>query len=289
MESSANGMDCHSIPFIGLNTLSGNHRGPLEVVLSRRQWHHFDDGSVAYQPTEGNVPPCHLLVLDIDGTLVDSTRLHRETLRRSIEKASLVNRDTEWSTYRERTDSGIFAEAHERSFGAQPSAKECRAFEHLFEREYSEACVALPSLMPGAASLLARAASSPSWRVVFATGSFRGPAAHKLGLLRCLDPLLVTASEYRSRRDIVSNAVAAGWAGLSDEARGIAICVGDGVWDARTARELGLPFVGVARGDEAPALHELGALAVLPDCRGIWGRLTDVLNRCEVVREGVKE
>lgn len=225
--------------------------------------------------------PFNLLVLDIDGTLVDSVELHREALKRSIERSSLVHRDTEWSNYRHRTDSGIFAEAHERSFGHAPDARECEAFERLFEREYEAVSSTTPNLIAGAKELTARALSSGTWRIVFATGSFRRPALQKLDLIQCKEPVLVTASEYRSRREIVSNAVAAGWEGLPKNERGVAVSVGDGTWDARTARDLGLPFVGIARAGEAGALLRLGAVAVYPDCRGVWQLLRGVLDQCE--------
>jgi phosphoglycolate phosphatase-like HAD superfamily hydrolase len=225
--------------------------------------------------------PCNLLVLDIDGTLVDSVRWHREALRRSIESAALLHRDTRWSNYRHRTDSGIFAEAHERSFGVEPPVQACQAFERLVEREYEAWSLDKPKLIPGALELTSWARSSPSWRVVFATGSFRAPAVRKLGLLHGAVPVLVTASEYRSRREIVSNAIAAGWSGMAMEDRGIAVCVGDGEWDAQTARDLGLPFIGIACESQAQALYRRGAVAVLPDCRGVWQQLEQVRDRCE--------
>ena len=43
------------------------------------------------------------------------------------------------------------------------------------------------------------------------------------------------------------------------------VCVGDGVWDVRTARALGLPFVGIAIRSQAAALRFAGAAVVLDD------------------------
>lgn len=227
--------------------------------------------------------PSNLLILDIDGTLVDSVHVHREALRLSIEKAPLLHRDTQWSNYRHRTDSGIYAEAYERSFNTLPTAQECHAFERLFEQQYDVVCTVAHQPVAGAVELLRRAETSGSLRVVFATGSFRRPALHKLDRLNCVNPKLVSASDYRSRIEIVSNAVSLGWSGLPLKERGIAVSIGDGVWDAQTARDLGVPFIGVAREDNAQALHRLGAFGVVPDCQDLWQVLTELLDRCEAV------
>ena len=41
------------------------------------------------------------------------------------------------------------------------------------------------------------------------------------------------------------------------------VLVGDAIWDVRTARQLGLPFVGVGSGEGAALLRNAGANAVL--------------------------
>ena len=41
------------------------------------------------------------------------------------------------------------------------------------------------------------------------------------------------------------------------------VLVGDAIWDVRTARRLGLRFVGVGSGDRATALRSAGAGAVI--------------------------
>ena len=228
-------------------------------------------------PYGGRPMTCNLLILDIDGTLVDSVHVHRQVLRLSLESSPLVHRDTQWSNYRHRTDSGIYAEAYERSFNKPPNVQECLAFEHLFEQQYDAVCASDHQAVPGAVDLLQWAATSRSWRIVFATGSFRRPALHKLARLGCLDPKLVSASEFRSRREIVANAMTLGWAGLPLAEKGIAVSIGDGVWDAQTARDLGLPFIGVTREDNAQFMHQLGAFAVVPNCQDVRYVLTKLL------------
>jgi phosphoglycolate phosphatase-like HAD superfamily hydrolase len=41
--------------------------------------------------------------------------------------------------------------------------------------------------------------------------------------------------------------------------------VGDGVWDARACRSLGIPFIGIGTGSRAKRLSAEGAVCVFPD------------------------
>jgi phosphoglycolate phosphatase-like HAD superfamily hydrolase len=41
--------------------------------------------------------------------------------------------------------------------------------------------------------------------------------------------------------------------------------VGDGVWDARAGRNIGVPFIGVGTDGRALRLSEEGAVCVFPD------------------------
>jgi phosphoglycolate phosphatase-like HAD superfamily hydrolase len=46
------------------------------------------------------------------------------------------------------------------------------------------------------------------------------------------------------------------------------VYVGDGVWDLRAAKSLGIGFVGIASGGKAEAFVKAGAKHVLPDFAG---------------------
>ena len=55
-----------------------------------------------------------------------------------------------------------------------------------------------------------------------------------------------------------------GWPQPAPERRNITY-VGDGPWDYRASRELGWSFIGIADGDRARTLRELGASRVEAD------------------------
>lgn len=209
-----------------------------------------------------------LVVFDIDGTLVDSVAVHQAALASAIEATDLTYRDTVWSNYANHTDSGVFCEAYEKSHGRAPDSAQCRLFESSFAARYEERVAAVtPREIPGARHLLERLDSSGQWRVAFATGSYRGAAEHKLRLIgiRPECRILVTATDYRTRREIVARVVQLSRDQFLPAAQPRVVSVGDGPWDAKTAAELGIAFIGVGHGAAAQRLNELGARAVVPD------------------------
>jgi phosphoglycolate phosphatase-like HAD superfamily hydrolase len=208
-----------------------------------------------------------LVVFDIDGTLVDSVAIHQAALASAIGATDLTYRDTEWSNYANHTDSGVFWEAYAKSHGREPDSTQCSCFESSFAARYEELVAAgAPREIPGARRMLEWLASSEQWLVVFATGSYRGAAEHKLRLLgiRPDSEILVTATEFRTRREIVTRAVQLSLGQGPAAADRRVVSVGDGPWDAKTAEELGIAFIGVGDGAVGRRLYELGARGVVP-------------------------
>lgn len=208
--------------------------------------------------------PPPLIVFDIDGTLLQSIAVHQQALADTVASSRLLrHRSTRWSDYAHHTDSGIFWEAFERGAGRAPTPDECQAFELDFQARYLDlARAVIYREVGGAAALLRDLLHAQEWSVAFATGSYRGAAEHKLACLGIRPGPscpLVTASEFRTRREIVAAAAA-----LAAPASRV-VSVGDGPWDARAASELAIDFVGVARDEGARLLTALGARAVLPD------------------------
>ena len=104
------------------------------------------------------------------------------------------------------------------------------------------------------------------WHVALATGGWGPCAAAKLqaaGLV-VSDVPMACADDAESREDIVRLA----WRRAETQARVTferVVSVGDAPWDVRTARSLGLPFVGIATGVLADRLRTEGATTILPD------------------------
>ena len=96
--------------------------------------------------------------------------------------------------------------------------------------------------------------------VAIATGDWRESITFKLRAAGIpFDDLpLVSSSEHHCRKDIITAAVEQAGGSLEE-----AVYVGDGVWDLRACRQLGIPFLGV--GPRREKLREAGARHILDD------------------------
>jgi phosphoglycolate phosphatase-like HAD superfamily hydrolase len=212
-----------------------------------------------------------LAVFDIDGTLTDTCAVDAECYLEALAMVLGLPRErvgAEWRHYPHVTDSGIAATAVERHLQRQIEAAELARLESVFVdllaaelRRAPERCRPLP----GARELLAELAASEDWEVALATGGFRQSALLKLALAGFdPPPILATAGEALARAEITRRAIGAARAVRHGGFEG-AVLVGDAPWDVAAGRELGLPCVGVARGDAALEMTRAGAVAVLAD------------------------
>ena len=74
-----------------------------------------------------------------------------------------------------------------------------------------------------------------------------------------------SADDALDRVDILRTAIQRAKEHYGQDAFEKTVYIGDGVWDVRAAKELGIGFVGLATGKQAGLLVEEGASFVLPD------------------------
>lgn len=108
------------------------------------------------------------------------------------------------------------------------------------------------------AAILLRELKDRGIPVAIATGDWLDSISFKLRAagIPIDDIPMVTSSEFYSRADIIAEAVSKAGRPLRE-----AIYVGDGLWDLRACKKLGIPFVGVGRRREE--LRNAGAAHVL--------------------------
>jgi phosphoglycolate phosphatase-like HAD superfamily hydrolase len=209
-----------------------------------------------------------LLILDIDGTLTDTVSIHHSCFLDALSEYEISNINTNWGNYTHHTDSWILAEIFKKAFDRPPSLHEVKTIEDGMTACLEDWIETAPFReIVGARAFVRAVQASSQIAYAFATGSFRAPAQRKLEALHISYPseLLVTASEFESREEIVQQAIARArkhW-GTMDFDRTISI--GDGYWDLITARKLDLEFIGIATGERADVLLEAGADVVFPD------------------------
>jgi phosphoglycolate phosphatase-like HAD superfamily hydrolase len=207
----------------------------------------------------------HLVMFDIDGTLTETTKVDEECFVRTfIDVFGFDNIDTDWSHYRHTTDSGILHDVYTSRTGLSPTAQDVSRFRQHFVRLLSDASSRSPfASVAGAAQLLSRLSCSSTHRVSLATGGWRDSARLKMtsaGMCFEAHPA-ASADDALDRESIMRLSMqrAAEWYG---EVFACIIYVGDGVWDARACRALGIPFIGIASGVRAARLASEGAVRV---------------------------
>jgi phosphoglycolate phosphatase-like HAD superfamily hydrolase len=210
----------------------------------------------------------HLVMFDIDGTLTDTVGVDEECyVRALLDVFDFADIDTDWSTYAHATDSGIFRQIYLSRSGQSPTLADISLFHQYFVQLIAAAAAQSPfPAVAGADQLLHRLASSPVHRISLATGGWSDSARLKMaGAGMCFDDHpAATADDAFDRESIMSlsRQRAVEWHGVLFSRT---VYIGDGVWDARACRTLGIPFIGVGSGVRSAQLYAEGAVHVFPD------------------------
>lgn len=188
-----------------------------------------------------------VVILDIDGTLLDSSEAHQLASAKAMADFNIDPYSRPLSSFRHFTDLAVLDEllAERRGHGA--SRDEFIRFEAELTHHFEE-LTAQNGLkeIAGASALLSQLLRHETVLPVFATGSARGAAKIKLRSLG-IDPdavILQTGSDF-ARRDQIIEAALSDAAGRLGNASIATVSIGDGIWDERTAHALDIPFIGV--------------------------------------------
>jgi HAD superfamily hydrolase (TIGR01549 family) len=210
------------------------------------------------------------VVLDVDGTLLDSNYHHTVAWARAFEHAGISV--PLWRIHRaigmggDKLVAAVAGDAAEREHGDEVRDQ--------WEQEYDE-IINETVLLPGAEDLLA-ALRERDVDVALASSSIPKHAEHAFELLDA-DDLADTATtsedaeESKPDPELVEEA-------LSRREGGSACVVGDSVWDVEAAKRAGVPAYGVLTGGTSRAeLETAGAVAVYEDARDLLDHLDDWL------------
>src|SRR5437016_2066804 len=208
-----------------------------------------------------------LVIFDIDGTLTPTMNADEGCLVHSCKDVfGFVDIDTDWSHYPHTTDSGIFDAVVTSRIGRPPTEQEILQFRQhfvgLLARVSSEAAF---GAVAGAPLLLSRLADSAEHRVALATGAWRDCARLKMasaGL--CYDNYPAASSDDAFDRESIIR-LSMQRAAERYGSLGSTVYVGDGVWDARACRSVGIPFIGIGTGSRATRLSAEGVVCIFPD------------------------
>lgn len=234
--------------------------------------------------------PAKLAVFDVDGTLTQTYDDDAEAFTGALRQAfGFEDVSDDWAGYRHVTDSGILDELIRTRLGRAATPADQSAAEASYGKLY-DAIVADRGVraVPGAPALVRRLLAGGDWAVAAATGAWRTTAELRLRVAEIpIDPACIaTASERLARRDIVELAIARAAARWDMQTAGKEfhriVLLGDGLWDVKTARVLGLPFIGVGSGPAAARLEAAGARHIVADFTDT-DRLLRLLDSAETV------
>ena len=189
----------------------------------------------------------HLVVFDIDGTLVDSYGFDAELYADAIRRILGIDIDTDWTRYTNATDSGILDQIIEET-GVEEDRETIQErvqteFTRLTESYIKQNANAVREI-PGANAFIGHLEQIEDVALAIATGGWESTAKLKLRAIG-LDPhqfALATASDAISREEIIEIAADRSLRGTNAVRK---TYFGDGLWDKRASEALGYEFIGV--------------------------------------------
>jgi phosphoglycolate phosphatase-like HAD superfamily hydrolase len=210
----------------------------------------------------------HLVMFDIDGTLTETMKVDEECFVRSFKDVfGFADINTYWSHYPRTTDPGIFHDVFTSRIGRSPTAQETSQFRRHFVQLLAAASSQSPfEPVAGADKLLTRLAEGASYRVSLATGGWRDAARLKMACAgMCFDDHPAASADDALDRESIMRLSRQRAAERYGESFDCTVYVGDGVWDARACRSIGIPFIGIGTRSRATRLSAEGAVRVFPD------------------------
>jgi len=206
------------------------------------------------------------ILFDIDGTLTDTMDVDtRCFLKAFVDVCGFSDVDPDWSRYRNATDAGIFQEVFESRRGRSPSVSETVEFKNHLVELFRSAAVQSPfAPIRGARELLTRLRERGEYRVGLATGCWSDAARIKMASAGfCYDDYPAASADDAPDRETIVQIAARRTAREPVTALNRVIYVGDGVWDVKMSRLLGIPFVGIGAGLQKERLIAAGVSDVL--------------------------
>lgn len=215
----------------------------------------------------------NLAIFDIDGTLTETNEVDDECFVAAFaESYRISDIETDWTMYKHVTDSGILSELFERKLKRAPQEKDFAAFKRCFVeklKEFAEKDAKRFVEIRHAKIMLERLRFEKDWAIALATGAFYDSAELKLSAakINIEDFPVATADDAASREEILQIAIGKSLAFYGQDRFEKTVSIGDGVWDARTARNLNLDFIGIAGsgGERAEKLRREGAELIIED------------------------
>lgn len=192
----------------------------------------------------------HLVMFDVDGTLVDTHDFDSTIFNRALKDVFNIDITDEWMNYGHVTDPGILVEAVDKKLGRVVTEKEYDLFRDHFCDLLSEAITDNPDTckpIKGALELFQNLVGDDEVFVAVATGAWGPSACFKLGAAGYpLNRLVMaTADDEAVRAEIMMTAYERAIERSGVDLFETITYVGDAPWDKVATAQLGWRFIGV--------------------------------------------
>jgi phosphoglycolate phosphatase-like HAD superfamily hydrolase len=212
----------------------------------------------------------HLIMFDLDGTLVDSNAVDSGCYLQALVDVfgfDLAQIDRNWSNYPHITDAGILQTLCQTELGRNPSSIETADYQRRFLELLKIACSCQPlQEIAGASEILVRLDRDPNFALSIATGAWKQTARYKLqqtGLDKIILPMACSDDAY-ARVEIMKCAYERSLDCYHQERFTSITYIGDGVWDGIASKHLAYNFVGIGKEERIDLLLATGAKGVFP-------------------------
>lgn len=212
----------------------------------------------------------HLIMFDIDGTLLNTADEDSFYETAVCEWLSIKSIDRNWVSYEHVTDSGIAAELYRRINGRDPSKKELYNFAEIFFKKWKDRLKADPAACvptTGVELFLSKLKTLENVSIAVATGGWEKTAKLKLDHchMQLSEVAMATCDDSLSREEImeIAGERACQKAGITGFQK--SVYFGDGEWDFEAARNLGFDFIGINNSNRKEAILGHGGKHVFDD------------------------
>lgn len=210
-----------------------------------------------------------LVIFDVDGTLTDTNGVDDDCFLQAFEDAlGITDISDDWENYPHTTDSAIALHVFQTKFERAPQAEEIQKHKTRFLELLQMRSLVNPAQfveIAGAGAMLKRLRREKDWATAIATGSRRDAVRLKMNAAKIGgdDLPIASADDGLSREEILQIAVKVALKVYNQPEFEKIVSVGDGVWDVRTAVNLGMRFLGIGDEKTAVKLRQAGANIVL--------------------------
>lgn len=214
----------------------------------------------------------NLIIFDIDGTLCDTVDIDDRCFGEALKAQFQIDpAQIDWTQFKNITtgsDSGMAVEIVRELTGNVLKPEQMKKlqdyFHNILENEIKK--LATSTEIPGASGFIASLIKSEEWGTGFATGSWEKSGRIKLFSAGIgIGSLPYSHSDYHDRREnIVAETIRRAKEYYQTENFEKIIYTGDGEWDFKTSKTLGIEFIGIDI-ENTGKLKKLGAEYIFKD------------------------